>query len=102
MGGKQNFIGENFWAKGYYVSTAGGDEESIKKHIRVPCGQGKTGFFVFIYVFLAKCGVEIKFPLGLSEIFRHIERSIKGKGQKTYCNLSNNPVCSSMRGILCR
>ncbi|MDR1446694.1 MAG: transposase, partial [Treponema sp.] len=25
---------ENFWAKGYYVSTVGRDEESIKKYIR--------------------------------------------------------------------
>ena len=34
MGRKQNFVGENFWAKGYYVSTVGRDEESIKKYIR--------------------------------------------------------------------
>jgi putative transposase len=34
MGRKQNFTGENFWAKGYYVSTVGRDEESIKKYIR--------------------------------------------------------------------
>jgi putative transposase len=31
---KRNFTGENFWAKGYYVSTVGRDEESIKKYIR--------------------------------------------------------------------
>jgi putative transposase len=34
MGRKQNFTGENFWAKGYYVSTVGRDEESIKQYIR--------------------------------------------------------------------
>jgi putative transposase len=34
MGWKKNFTGENFWAKGYYVSTVGRDEESIKKYIR--------------------------------------------------------------------
>jgi putative transposase len=34
MGRKQNFTGENFWAKGDYVSTVGRDEESIKKYIR--------------------------------------------------------------------
>jgi putative transposase len=34
MGKKQNFTGENFRAKGYYVSTEGRDEESIKKYIR--------------------------------------------------------------------
>jgi putative transposase len=31
---KRNFAGESFWARGYYVSTVGLDEESIKKYIR--------------------------------------------------------------------
>jgi putative transposase len=35
FGGKQrNFFGENFWARGYYVSTVGKDEEVIKAYIR--------------------------------------------------------------------
>jgi hypothetical protein len=34
MGRKQNFTGENFWAKRYYVSMVGRDEESIKEYIR--------------------------------------------------------------------
>jgi putative transposase len=34
MGKKQNFTGENFWAKGYYVSTVGRDEERIRKYIQ--------------------------------------------------------------------
>ncbi|GHV18903.1 IS200/IS605 family transposase [Spirochaetia bacterium] len=34
LGKKQNFTGENFWARGYYVSTVGRDEESIRKYIR--------------------------------------------------------------------
>jgi hypothetical protein len=34
MGRKRNFTGENFWAKGYYVSTVGREEESIRKYIR--------------------------------------------------------------------
>ena len=31
---KRNFTGERFWARGYYVSTVGLDEESVKKYIR--------------------------------------------------------------------
>ena len=35
MSGKQrNFNGENFWARGYAVSTVGYDVEAIKKYIR--------------------------------------------------------------------
>ena len=35
FGGRQrNFLGENFWARGYYVSTVGKDEEVIKAYIR--------------------------------------------------------------------
>ncbi len=35
MSGKQrNFNGENFWARGYAVSTIGYDLEAIKKYIR--------------------------------------------------------------------
>jgi putative transposase len=34
LGRKQNVTGQNFWARGYYVSTVGRDEEAIKKYIR--------------------------------------------------------------------
>jgi putative transposase len=34
MGRKRNFIGQNFWARGYYVSTVGLDEEVIRNYIR--------------------------------------------------------------------
>ena len=35
FGGRQrNFQGENFWARGYYVSTVGRDEEVIKAYIK--------------------------------------------------------------------
>jgi putative transposase len=34
MGRRQNFTGQNFWARGYYVSTVGLNEETIKKYIR--------------------------------------------------------------------
>lgn len=34
MGRKRNFTGENFWARGYFVSTIGIDEEIIREYIR--------------------------------------------------------------------
>jgi len=35
FGGRQrNFTGCNFWARGYYVSTAGRDEEIVRRYIR--------------------------------------------------------------------
>ena len=33
-GKKKNFVGMNFWARGYFVSTVGLDEETIKKYIQ--------------------------------------------------------------------
>jgi len=35
FGGRQkNFTGEHFWARGYYVSTVGIDEEAIRQYIQ--------------------------------------------------------------------
>ena len=34
MGKTKNFTGENFWARGYFVSTVGLDEEVVKAYIR--------------------------------------------------------------------
>lgn len=35
FGGRvRNFTGENFWARGYFVSTVGRDEEVIRNYIR--------------------------------------------------------------------
>jgi putative transposase len=34
FGKKRNFTGEEFWARGYYVSTIGKDEEAIRKYIK--------------------------------------------------------------------
>jgi putative transposase len=31
---RQNFKGNSFWARGYYVSTVGLDEEKVKKYIK--------------------------------------------------------------------
>jgi putative transposase len=33
-GCKRNFTGQKFWARGYFVSTVGRDEEMIRKYIR--------------------------------------------------------------------
>jgi REP-associated tyrosine transposase len=34
MGKTKNFTGENFWARGYFVSTVGLDEEMVRQYIR--------------------------------------------------------------------
>jgi len=31
---KRNFAGENFWARGYYVSTVGKDEDAVREYIK--------------------------------------------------------------------
>ena len=31
---KRNFVGQNFWARGYFVSTVGRDEQMIREYIR--------------------------------------------------------------------
>ena len=31
---KRNFVGEHFWARGYFVSTVGRDEETVRKYIQ--------------------------------------------------------------------
>jgi putative transposase len=33
-GKRQNFTGQNFRARGYYVSTAGRDEQAVRKYIQ--------------------------------------------------------------------
>jgi len=33
-GKTRNFMGENFWARGYFVSTVGHDEATVKEYIR--------------------------------------------------------------------
>ncbi len=34
MGRSRNFTGENFWARGFFVSTVGLDEDAVRKYIR--------------------------------------------------------------------
>jgi putative transposase len=31
---KRNFVGQSFWARGYFVSTVGRDEQVIRAYIR--------------------------------------------------------------------
>ena len=31
---KQNFVGQHFWARGYFVTTVGRDEDAIRDYIR--------------------------------------------------------------------
>jgi putative transposase len=31
---KRNFVGQNFWARGYFVSTVGRDEATIREYLR--------------------------------------------------------------------
>lgn len=33
-GQRKNFVGQSFWARGYYVSTVGRDEASVREYIR--------------------------------------------------------------------
>ena len=34
-GGRQrNFVGEHFWARGYFVTTVGSDEEAVRQYLR--------------------------------------------------------------------
>ena len=33
-GWRKNFTGQSFWARGYYVSTVGKDEETVRQYIR--------------------------------------------------------------------
>lgn len=33
QGGKKNFVGQNFWARGYWVSTVGKDVEVVRAYM---------------------------------------------------------------------
>ena len=33
-GRQQNFVGEHFWARGYFATTVGHDEETVRRYIR--------------------------------------------------------------------
>lgn len=33
-GNKKNFVGQHFWARGYFASTVGRDEKVIREYIR--------------------------------------------------------------------
>jgi putative transposase len=42
QGKQRNFNGENFWARGYAVSTVGFEEQAIRKYIREQENEDKT------------------------------------------------------------
>ena len=44
-GKKRNFNGENFWARGYAVSTVGFEEEVVRRYIREQEGNDQSGRF---------------------------------------------------------
>ena len=33
-GRERNFIGGNFWARGYFASTVGADEKAVKEYVK--------------------------------------------------------------------
>jgi putative transposase len=33
-GRKRNYTGQHFWARGYFVSTVGADEETVREYIQ--------------------------------------------------------------------
>jgi putative transposase len=35
LGRRRNFVGQHFWARGYFVSTVGRDEAAVREYIRV-------------------------------------------------------------------
>ena len=34
LGHRRNFTGQQFWARGYHVSTVGRDEDAVREYIR--------------------------------------------------------------------
>ena len=34
QGRKKNFVGQHFWARGYYMSTVGKDEDAVREYIQ--------------------------------------------------------------------
>ena len=41
LGQKKNFTGMHFWARGYFVSTVGADEETIANYIKIKNQEGE-------------------------------------------------------------
>ena len=44
-GKQRNFNGENFWARGYAVSTVGFEEDTVRRYIREQEGNDASGRF---------------------------------------------------------
>jgi putative transposase len=41
VGRQENFTGQNFWARGYYVTTVGREEAVIRKYIQAQEAEDK-------------------------------------------------------------
>ena len=41
LGRRRNFTGENFWARGYHVSTVGRDEATVREYIRTQAAEDR-------------------------------------------------------------
>jgi len=39
---RRNFVGQHFWARGYFVSTVGRDEEVIRRYIQRQENEDRT------------------------------------------------------------
>ncbi len=44
LGRGRNFVGENFWARGYFVSRVGRDEKAVREYIK--SRKGKTSEWI--------------------------------------------------------
>lgn len=42
---KRNFVGQHFWARGFWVSTVGRDEKVIREYIRQQEAEDKRGHY---------------------------------------------------------
>jgi putative transposase len=48
MGRRKHFTGQSFWARGYYVSTVGRDEETVRNYIKHQESEDKYHVFSLI------------------------------------------------------
>ncbi len=56
---KRNFVGQHFWARGYFVSTVGRDEQVIREYIRKQAGRRTPGPAGIVEVSVATAAVAL-------------------------------------------
>jgi len=49
-GRRKNFIAQNFWARGYYVTTTGLDEETVRDYIKEQEDKDKLSLITWLHV----------------------------------------------------